>query len=293
LLSLHQLLYAIGHFEVTAQVVSKIYFPLCFKGLDAMELTFTRWPVAFFVAGIGCAWAQAPTQADGKWRGLAGASLSSTSGNSSTNNLLLNVDMARQTEMDKINASAMANYGSSKVNGVKSTTTDKWGLNGQYDYNLAAHFFVFGKLGLESDKVVSLSLRRTLGTGLGYKVINEPNTTFDVFAGVANTHSRYKTTQLINNASGTTFSSNSALLGEESTHKISDTVFFKQRVELYPRISGDGGTLAKATANLGVGLSSTISLNVGLTNNYNSAPAAGLKKSDTSLFTGLSVKLGG
>ncbi len=256
-----------------------------------MKLLFCAVPLAALCAGS--AWAQVTTQADGKWRGLAGASFSSTSGNSSSNNLLLNIDMARKTEIDKISAGALANYGSSKVNGVKSTTSDKWGLNGQYDYNLTPQLFVFGKLGLEGDRVIDLTLRRTLGTGLGYKIINTPDNTFDVFAGVANTHSRYGSTQVIDGVSGSRFSTNSGLLGEESTHKLSDTVFFKQRIELYPRLSGDGGTLAKATANLGVNLSQTISLNVGLTNNYNSAPATGLKKNDTSLFTGLSVKLGG
>lgn len=201
--------------------------------------------------------------------------------------------MARKTEMDKISVGAVANYGSSKVNGVKTTTADRWGLSGQYDYNLTSQLFVFGKLGLDADKVVNLSLRRTLSTGLGYKVINEPDTTFDVFAGVANTNSRYSSVQVIDNVSGTRFNTNSGLLGEESTHKLTDTVFFKQRLEIYPRLSGDGGTLAKATANLGVSLNSSISLNVGLTNNYNSKPATGLKKNDTGLFTGLSVKLGG
>lgn len=248
-------------------------------------------PVVLLSTALGNASAQ--TQADGKWRGLAGASYSATSGNSSTQNLLLNLDMARQTEQDKISANAMANRGSGKVDGVKSTTADKWGLGGQYDYNLSPQLYVFGKLGLEGDKIIDLSQRRTLGTGLGHKVINEPNTTFDVFAGVANTRSKYKTTQTIDNTTGTSFTTNSALLGEESTHKLSDTVFFKQRVELYPRISGAGGTLAKSTANLGVSLNSTLSLNVGLIHNYNSVPTAGLKKNDLSLFTGLSVKLGG
>lgn len=255
-------------------------------------MSSTLLPVGLlFCSGISCAMAQ--TQADGQWRGLAGASFSATSGNSTTNNILLNIDMARKTEIDKISAGAMINYGTGKVDGVKKTITHKWGLNGQYDYNLLPELYVFGKLGLESDRIINLSLRRTLGTGLGYKVINEPNNTFDVFAGVANTHSKYSKSQVIDGTSGTTFSTNSALLGEESTHKLSETLFFKQRVELYPRIGGDGGTLAKASANLGVSLSSAISLNVGLTNNYNSAPASGLKKNDLSLFTGLSVKLGG
>jgi hypothetical protein len=35
-----------------------------------------------------------------------------------------------------------------------------------------------------------------------------------------------------------------------------------------------------------------MSLNVGLVDNYNSAPGAGLKKNDLALFTGVSMNLG-
>jgi putative salt-induced outer membrane protein len=238
----------------------------------------------------GSAFAQAKT--DGQWRGLAGASISTTSGNSSTNNVLINADMARLTVADKISVGGFINRGSSKADGVTTTTNSKWGLNGQYDYNLTPRTYVFGKLGLEGDKVVELSLRRTLATGMGYKVINEANTTFDVFGGLANIHSKYNSDQLINNTVGTSFSTTTLLLGEESTHKLSEAIFFKQRVELYPRISGDGGTFAKATANLGVSMGSGMSLNVGLVDNYNSAPGFGVKKNDLALFTGVSMNLG-
>ncbi len=238
----------------------------------------------------GAAFAQAKT--DGQWRGLAGASISTTSGNSSTNNILLNVDMARLTAADKISTGGYINRGSSKAAGVTTTTNNKWGLNGQYDYNLTPRTYVFGKLGLEGDKVIDLSLRRTLAGGMGYKVINTATTTFDVFGGLASIHSKYNSNQLIGGVTGTGFSTTSLLLGEESSHKLSDAIFFKQRVELYPRLSGDGGTLAKATANLGVALSAGMSLNVGLVDNYNASPGAGLKKNDLALFTGVSMNLG-
>jgi putative salt-induced outer membrane protein len=238
----------------------------------------------------GSAFAQAKT--DGQWRGLAGASISTTSGNSSSSNVLINADMARLTVADKISVGGFANRGSSTAAGVTTTSNSKWGLNGQYDYNLTPRMYVFGKLGLDGDKVIDLSLRRTLGAGMGYKVINEANTTFDVFGGLANIHSSYNNPQVIGSATGTSFSTTSLLLGEESTHKLSDTIFFKQRVELYPRITGDGGTFAKGTANLGMSLGSGMSLNVGLVDNYNSVPGFSLKKNDLALFTGVSMTLG-
>lgn len=82
------------------------------------------------------------------------------------------------------------------------------------------------------------------------------------------------------------------LLGEESSHQLSQTTTFKQRLEVYPGLSGDKPVIAKFNAGLGVAMSSTLSLTVGLIDTYNSKPPAGLKKNDVGLFTGVSVKLG-
>jgi putative salt-induced outer membrane protein len=88
------------------------------------------------------------------------------------------------------------------------------------------------------------------------------------------------------------FSRASLYLGEESSHQLSDTVSFKQRLELYPGLSGDKAKIMKFTAGLGVAMSGTMSLTVGLTDSYNSKPPAGSKKNDVAVFTGLNVKFG-
>ena len=54
----------------------------------------------------------------------------------------------------------------------------------------------------------------------------------------------------------------------------------------------DKAVIAKFTAGLGVAMSSTLNLTVGLTNNYNSKAPAGTKKNDAGLFMGVNVKLG-
>ena len=43
---------------------------------------------------------------------------------------------------------------------------------------------------------------------------------------------------------------------------------------------------------LAVAMSSTLSLNVGLTDSYNSRPPAGQKSNDIGVFTGVNIKLG-
>ena len=244
---------------------------------------------------LGCvavSGAMAQAKTDGLWRGSGGAALSMTSGNSTTSSLLLTVDAARATASDKISLGGMINYAKNKTGGVEQTTSDKWAGFGQYDYNLTPRMFVFGRLGLEADRLVDLSLRTSLAGGLGYKIINTEQTTFDVFGGIGYTTDRYSVDQTIADKTGRTFSRASVYLGEASSHQLSPTVSLKQRLDLYPGVSGDKAVLAKFNAGLSVAMSSTLSLTVGLTDAYNSKPPAGTKSNDVGLFTGINVKFG-
>jgi putative salt-induced outer membrane protein len=236
--------------------------------------------------------AVAEEKLDGQWRGTAGAALSMTSGNTSSTAFNLNADAARATTSDKISLGGNVNYGKSKIAGVTTTTAKRWAGFGQYDYNLSERLFGFGRLGLEGDGVIDLDLRAALSAGLGYKVINGKDTQFTVYGGLGYTTDKYGSTQLIDGKSDTRFSRTSLYLAEESAHQLSSAVAFKQRLDLYPGLTGDKAVIAKFTAGLSVAMSSTLNLTVGLVDNYNSKPAAGLKKNDVGLFTGVNMKLG-
>ena len=236
--------------------------------------------------------ARAADKTDGLWRGNGAAAFSYASGNTSSRSLLLSVDAVRATTADKITLGANANYGRSRQNGVTETTSEKWAAGGQYDFNLSPRLYAFGKLGLEGDKLADLDLRSTLAAGLGYKLISTPQTSFDLLAGVAYTTDKYGDLQTIGGRTDTRFSRSSLMLGEASSHELSSTVSFKQRLELYPGLSGDKAKLAKFTAGLGVAMSSTMQLTVGLTDNYNSKPPLGMKKNDLGVFTGVNLKFG-
>lgn len=131
--------------------------------------------------------AMAQSRADGLWRGSGGASLSASSGNTTASSLLLNADAARETGRDKISLGGMINYAKGRIAGVDQTTANKWAGHGEYDYNLSPQTFVFGKLGLEADKVIDLSLRSSLAGGMGYKIVNTEQMTFELFGGLGYT----------------------------------------------------------------------------------------------------------
>lgn len=266
-----------------------IAFPNNFKTLMIQKSIHLALLAAGLAASTG-AMAQAKT--DGLWRGVGGAAFSATSGNTTGSSLLLNADLSRATAADKITLGGMVNYARNTTAGTSQTTSNKWGAFGQYDYNLTSNVLAFGKLGLEGDKLIDLSLRTFLAGGLGYKIINAESTTFTVFGGLGYVTDKYQTAQTVGDRTSTSFSRASLYVGEESSHQLSSTVAFKQRLDVYPGLSGDKAVLAKFNAGLSVAMSTTLNLNVGLMDNYNSKPPVGLKKNDLGVFTGVNVKFG-
>jgi putative salt-induced outer membrane protein len=246
--------------------------------------------VTLACAAGGSAMAQA--KADGQWRGIGGAALSMTSGNTTTSSLLLSADAVRATTADKLTLGGAINYAQNKTGGLNRTTSNKWAGFGQYDYNLTPQLFAFGRLGLEADRLVELDLRSQLAAGLGYKLIDTEQTSFDIFGGVGYAIDKYGLRQTIGGKTDTRFSRTSIYLGESSSHRLSPTVSFKQRLDLFPGLNGDKALLAKFSAGLSVAMSSTLSMTVGLTDTYNSKPPAGTKSNDVGIFTGINVKFG-
>ena len=236
------------------------------------------------------AWAD---PADARWHGVAGASFAAASGNTESLALQLTLDLERHRAHDKTSVSAYVNEGRSKDNGdaTSTTTAGKWGVSGQYDRDLDTVWYGFGKLSFEHDRVVDLALRSIAGAGLGYHLIQTDALSFDVFGGLSYTVSRYSTVQIIDGSTALHFYSTGGMLGEESSHQFTDTVSFKQRLEYYPAISGSKSQLLKFNALLGVSMTKTLSLSVGLTDTYDSQPAEGRKRNDASLFTGVNLKL--
>ncbi len=232
-------------------------------------------------------------KARGQWVGVAGVSLAATSGNTSSSALVVNLDLSRLTERNKTSLSAAVNEARSRVDGVDNTTSGKWSVAGQYDHNITPVWFGLGKLGFERDRVIDLSLRTLSSVGLGYHLVRSQDHTVDVFGGLSYSRERYGVDKTISDDTGRRFSSTAILLGQETSHKLTDTVFFKQRLEFYNGISGQLDKLIRFNASLNVAMTKTLSLSVSLIDTYNSRPAEGQKKNDASLLTGVNIKLGG
>lgn len=229
---------------------------------------------------------------DGQWRGLIGGSLSLTTGNTETTATLLNLDVSRQTQHTKTAVQAFLNHGTGQVDGQRSTTAQRWGLATQYDSDLTAPWFAFGKLAFEGDRLIQLTLRSVAAAGLGYHIVDTAGHTFNVFGGLSYTDRRYSTDQLTAGRQGRHFGSPGGLLGEESTHQINERLTLKQRLEFYPDFTRDKDHIARFNGTLNVSMTDLLSLSVNFVSTYNNNVPAGVKKTDTALFTGINIKLG-
>lgn len=260
-----------------------------------MPLSATSAPawLALLVTALTAAGpAQAQIKTDGAWRGSGGAAVSLTSGNNRSSTAGINAELSRATLLDRFTATAALNYGRARVDGTDRTTNQKWALNGQYDVNLSPSNFVFGKLGFEGDRTAQLDLRSTVALGLGHKLVDEPNALFSLFGGAGYATDRYREPQTIDGRTDTRFSRTSLLFGEETSHNLTPSTSLKQRLELYPGLSGDEAKIVKFNASLAVAISQTLNLSVGFNGVYTSKPPDGQRKSDTALFTGINVKFG-
>lgn len=241
--------------------------------------------IALFAAALAvfAAPAFAQTKTDGEWRGNLSLGLSYSSGNTDANSLSLAADAVRATADDKITLGAQALHGESKNAGVTTKTADFFRMGGRYDRNLSERLFGFGGLDLEHDKLQRLDLRSTLNAGLGYHVIADKDNTFDVFGGVGATREKFPT-----------LSRNFAevVLGEESSHKLSEGTTFKQRLAVYPNLKDSGEYRAHFDATLATALSAGWNFNVTLSSRYVSNPLPGLKTTDTLLLVGIASKFG-
>lgn len=238
------------------------------------------------LALAGSAWSQATVKTDGQWRAALGAGASVSDGNAKSTQIQLTGEAVRATEQDKM--SAYANMLYARASGA--TTADQQRLGGRYDYNLNPQLFGFGGLDIERNAPANLALRGTVSGGLGLHAIKGETTTVDVFGGLAYTTDRYREFTVVDDATRKSYSYLALMLGEESTHRLSDTTSAKQKLVLIPNLSNRGAVRATWDAGVAVAMSKTMNLTAGLGVQYNSDPGTGRKKTDTLLTTGVSVK---
>lgn len=226
------------------------------------------------------------------WSGLASASLALTGGSRDSANALLNLDMARKLSQSKTSVIVTLNHAQAVVDGRRVTSASRWLVSAQQDRNIGDHIYAFAKTSIDGNRMQELTRRVKLSTGLGYHLVAQADHTFDVFGGISYNDLLYKSPQTLHGVTDERFKRPGGIFGEESTHQLSPSVTAKQRLEAYPDFSGVRAHSAHFTGSIGVVLTQRLSLSVSLAVNFNQYAPPGVARTDTSLFTGFSLKLG-
>jgi putative salt-induced outer membrane protein len=242
--------------------------------------------LAAFISVVIAAPAYAQTKLDNQWHGNIFIGGSYASSNTSTETLNVVANGTKATAEDKLGVYSLVNYGSNQVNNIKTNTAQLFRLGGRYDYNLSIDSFVFAGAEAESNKLQNVDSRYMVNSGAGYKVINTDSTSFDVFVGLG-----YSTTSF-----GPTIPPSvsmqkgfEVLLGEESSHQLSETTSVKQRFVYYPN-NGKLDTRSTLDMSLATVVAKGWTMNTGLAMSYYSKPSVKFKKTNTLLTFGFGYK---
>jgi putative salt-induced outer membrane protein len=223
--------------------------------------------------------AQTISKPDGAWRGAINASYTSASGNNESTNASLFADAVRQTERDKMNASLRSVYGRQETDGVDDLTASLFRAGVRYDLDFDDLKYGFVGFDSEKDKLADLRWRHSPSVGAGLHLRRTQTFTFDVFAGYSHAWEYLY--------SGERRSYNEALLGEETTHKFSESTSFRQRLAVYPNLTDSGEYRAVFDAGFLAPLVDRWNLTLNYSVRYQSNPPPGIDKRDTLVFAGL------
>jgi putative salt-induced outer membrane protein YdiY len=231
---------------------------------------------------------------DGAWRGTLGAGFSAARGNTNSLGADLSLDAVRATNEDKLSLFGQVLYAESEKDGSSVTTADQWRLGRRQDWGQKdSQFYLFGSGTVERDTMRQLDLRTTVGAGVGYRLLREPDRSFEVFSGLGYRGDRYRPPgSLVEGRLVDRAESLELMLGEESARRLTGNTSWQQRLMVFPHLSTSGAFRLTFESVLSVAMSRNLNLTVSLIDRYDSQAAVPLKKNDLLILTGINLRYG-
>ncbi len=222
------------------------------------------------------------------WAGGANVGFTLARGNSDTTNLTTSVTANRKTLNDLIGLSESSMY----TTNAPGNTVSADAILGSalYHRNITSKLFAFVSGDFVHDELQGLNLRQIYSAGLGWNVIEKPNTTFDVEAGLNYTRQSYSGTATLSPGLSVNQNLVGVTTGENFTHRFSKLTTMDEHFLFYPDLSNAGQYQFTLTADANTKISSWLSWQVSLNDIYvSNPPIPGTKTNDVILSTGLGV----
>ncbi|MBK8093684.1 MAG: DUF481 domain-containing protein [Verrucomicrobiaceae bacterium] len=211
------------------------------------------------------------------WTSSAAVGFTMAKGNADNLALTVNYDTAWRSATDEFLFGLIGIYG--QANGT--TNTQSLLLNSAYNHLLNERWYAGASLGFMHNEPADLAYRFTPGLNLGVYFIRNDRVKLSVEAGPAG---------VFENQGGQSRSYFAFQAGEKLSWKINDTFTIGQSLYYNAAVSDWSDSYLIATAFLDTALGDNLSFRLGITNNYDNQPAAGFKKNDFILSSGIAVK---
>jgi len=156
--------------------------------------------------------------------------------------------------------------------------------------NVRGRTFAFVQASGLRDRPANISNRFAATTGLGLHLMKRDDEFWDIWAGLGVSQDRYVRPADIRGTLRERYSDSGLVLAEESSLRLGESTSFKQKLAWLPSLREKGQSRVEFDTQLAVAINESLNLSTGLSMRYNSHPAPGLKRLDTALITGLSLR---
>ncbi len=211
------------------------------------------------------------------WTGFLDLGFAQSRGNAETQTFNLSANAARATTRDKISTYFTSIYSTGRITGSNVTTANAKRGGISYNLNLTRKWFAFGSVDIENDQFQSLDLRFVPAGGMGYHVIANPRTTFDLQTGATMNREFFST--------GLDRTRAEILLGETFNHKFTERASFQERLFYYPGVS-DSSNRINFDLSFITAIRRWFNWQLTFSDRFLSDPVPGFKKNDTLFTTG-------
>jgi putative salt-induced outer membrane protein YdiY len=209
-------------------------------------------------------------------------------GNSQTTNLTTSFTGTRKTLNDLIGLSESSVY--TTATPANTVTANAILGSALYHRNLTKNLFAFVSADYVHDELQGLNLRQIYSVGLGWNLINRPNTTLDVEAGLNYTRESYSGTATLSPGLSVNRNLVAVTTGEDFTHRFSKVTSMDEHFFFYPDLSNAGQYRFTLLADANTRVNSWLSWQISFNDLYvSNPPIPGTKSNDVILSTGIAV----
>jgi len=217
-----------------------------------------------------------------KWKGSISAGLSSSHGNTRTEDRNLSVDLSKRRQDDRITFKADYARGEQEDpdTGKDNVTENWWRAKAKYDYFLTKKGYVYGQGRYGKDSIAELDRRVIIGGGVGYQWVESDVMNFSTEVGLSSLYEKFDDQTESN-------SEVSAELGYHFDRKFWKEYKFINDLSYYPSTENPSDYLLSSTAEIRASITENMFSNFRVIFDYDSNPAEDSDKTDVKYIFGV------